>query len=396
MEVVTAEQDAGVASFLKNWNPKGVVAADAAHIEGMAPLPATEVKTETPATPAATAPVVDPAKLAETPAASATEPPKVEEPAKAEPVSLTEPARVAEAVPAKTFEQLLEEKTAGKYKSYEDIEKVLNEPKKNEYKSALAERIDAYVEQGGTEEDYLATQSVNFDTMSPTELIEYKIQLSDPDMTDEEVAYEMKKQYGIDKWKNSPAEYEDGIEPEEVRMNKLRFNREALRTKAELIAEQKEWAVPVKKEVKAPVIDPSIQKRWESEVSEAIAKFEKIPLKISDAESYDFVVDATEKAELTKMTNELFSTTKGFFDKFRNDKGEFDKSKMAEAFFKMSNFEKAVAFAAGQAKAKGSESVVKEIKNTNFTPEGKTVETKKVTTADAIKEQALKIARGEA
>ncbi len=393
-EIATAETDPGVANFLKNWKADGVTVADAEHLEGFTPLPVEEVKTTTESAKAAE--VVTEAKA---PDIKAEETAKVETPI-VDPASLTEAAKPTEVIPTKTFEDLLAEKTAGKYKSYEDIEKALNEPRKNEYKSSLAERIDAYVEQGGTEDDYLATQSTDFSKMSPIELIEYKIQMADPDMSDEEVKYEMKKQYGTDKWKTNPAEYEDGVEPEEVRMSKIRFNREALKTQAELIATQKEWAVPVKKEVKAEVIDPSIQKRWESEVSDVITKFEKVPLKISEAESYDFVVDQAEKVELAKITNELFSGTRGFFEQFRGKDGTFDsresKEKMTQAFFKMRNFDKAVAFAATQAKAKGGESVVKDIKNVDFKPEGSKVEHKVKTTADAIKEQALKIARGEA
>ncbi len=369
-------------NFLRNWNPEGKVAMDAVHIEGLAPLPVVEKEEKVIVeTPDAKAPAAE-TKTTETV-------PVVD--------SLTDENKPTDS-PVKSWEETLAERSGGKYKTYEELEALISAPKKNEYKSTLAEKIDEYVSQGGTEEDYLQTQATDFTKMSTRELIEYKIQMEDPDMTDAEVNYEIKRRYGVDKWKGKPEEYEEGIEPEEIQMNKLRFEREAKKTQSELLSIQKKWAIPEKKVVQEPVVDPKIQEKWDSDTKQAIDKFSKLQLKISDKESYDLVIDDKEKNEIADLTKKLFTSNgAAFWDQFKDKEGKIQVESIVSALVRTRNFDKAVQFATAQARDKGKEAVVKDdIKNIDFSPSGKSVEAKKPTTEDAIKAQAVKIARGEA
>lgn len=315
--------------------------------------------------------------------------------------SLTDPPAKTDGEPkkdepivSKTFEQFLEEKSGGKYKSYEELENIINTPKKNEYKSSLAEKIDAYVAQGGTEEDFLSTQSVDFSKMSPREIMEYNIQMEDPDMEEDEVQYELKKRYGIDNWKDKPEDYDEGSEPEEIRIAKLRFNRESEKAKAKLIEYQKQWSVPKKAEEPAkPTIDPAKQEKWNGDVKKAVESLAKVPLKIKDdkgnEETFDFAIEADEQKEITRIANELYTDTRNVWGAFKDESGNPDIKAIAKAIFFMRNSEKAMQFVAQQTRTKGAVEVVKDIKNVNFSPDGKQQIAAKKDVGTQIAEQFL-------
>ncbi len=294
-----------------------------------------------------------------------------------------------ETPPVKTFEQLLEERSEGKYKNWDDVNNII---KQNPYADDKVKLINDYVKAGGTLEDYLETQTQNFDTMSPREVMEYSILRENPDLTDEEVEYELEKRYAVDKWKTNPEDYEGGIEPKEVRIAKIKYNRETEQARTELKAFQKEWAIPQKKEVEQPkAVDPKIQEQWNKDVKTAVDALQKVPLKISDTETFDYVVEEAERTELTKIANELFTDTGKFWNQFKTPEGKFDVKALSEAMFKIRNFEKAIMLASNQARTKGAEKVIKEeIKNVEFKPEAKSTADKPKSMGDQIAEQFIK------
>lgn len=298
--------------------------------------------------------------------------------------SLNPEDKKPEPIVEKTFEQLLEEKSQGKYKSLEDINNVVNNTKPK-YASAESELLDKYIADGGTYDDFVATQNIDFDKMDARDVMEYKILAQDPDMSDEEVAYEMKKQFGVDKWKDKPEEYEGEIEPEEIRMSKLRFNREANKYREELKANQKQWSIPAKKEVIQPESDPKLKEKWDTDVDGAIADLNKVPLKISDTESYDFVLDDAEKKEVSQVVKNLLTSSKDFW--FMEKDGKINVKALTEGLIKMRNFDKAMKYVSAQAKAEGAKKVVTDLKNPDFKPEAKVDAPKVKTMAEQIAEQ---------
>ncbi len=393
-----------VLNFRAKWNPKGVQAMDGAQLEGLAPAPVvtpaatapvTEVKAEekkpeaATTTPEATSEIkIDPAKPADT---------KIESSLTPEATKDASTENKTSTPVAKTLEEYLTEKSEGKYKTYEELLAQIDAPKKNSYKSQLAEKIDAYVEAGGTEENYLRTQSIDFTKMSTKELLEYKIQMSDPDMTDEEIEYELTKQYRLDE---VAADDATDAEKKEIQFAKLRAEREAKKTQAELIETQKKWAVPERKA--APVVDPKVHEKeqndWTNEIKSEVEKLVKVPVKLSETESYDIVMDEKDKKELTELGSKLFTDANAFWNQFKDKDGNIQKGSLMNAMYKIKNFDKAVQFAAAQAREKGKETLIKdELKNINMKPgDNKGPEVVKKTTADHIKDHARKVALEEA
>jgi hypothetical protein len=288
----------------------------------------------------------------------------------------------------RTFEEMLIEKTAGKYKTLEEVEALIKPEKK--FKSSIADRAEAYVEASGAEtpeeiaaaeEKFFSTQTTDFTKMSNRELIEYKIQGEHPLWNDKQIAFEIKKVYGVDKWKTDVKEYEEGIEPEEIEMQKLSYEQDAQATKETFIAEQKKWAVPEKKVAPAPAaVDPKVKESYDKEIDAAFGKFDKLALQTTDEDNkpvklLDYVMDAKDKLEISQIGKDLFSNAFAYWEKTgvitKDAAGKItvNKDKMAELIFKAKNFDKAISVATKQAYEIGKAKMVKEqIKNTNFTP----------------------------
>ncbi len=287
----------------------------------------------------------------------------------------------------KTFEELLMEKSAGKYKSLEELEALIKPEKK--LKSTIADRLEAYVEASGAEtpeeieaaqEKYLSTQTIDFDKMSPRELIEYKIQADHPKWTDEQIEFELEKRYGVDKWKNDVKDYDDGVEPKEIRMQKLSHEQDAEEAKELFKAEQKKWAVPKKKVPAAPAtLDPKVKENWNKEIDAAFSKLDKKTLTMLDEDNktpvqlLDFAMDAKDKTDLSQIGKDMLTNPYAYWEKTgvitkdTTGKINFDHAKMAELAYKAKYFDKALSVATKQAYEKGKEKMVKDnLKNTNF------------------------------
>jgi hypothetical protein len=271
------------------------------------------------------------------------------------------------------IDKLVAERTEGKFKTLDELKGAAETPQ-TKFASEEVERINNYISQGGTYDDYVATQTTNFDEMSTRELIEYKLQMEDPDMEDEEIQFEMKKRYGVDKWKDKSDEYEDGIEPDDIRIAKIRFNREALKTRDELKSLQQKWATP-----KAPTKEQvEAQKQaqtksvndWNLKTDSSMNDFNKVSVKVTDNESSDYTLTPTEKKEVADIVKGLYSGEgmNKFWNQFVKD-GNVDQRAIADMMFKYRNFDKAVKNAYEQARAKGAETVVKDLKNTDMKPD---------------------------
>jgi hypothetical protein len=165
------------------------------------------------------------------------------------------------------FNTSIAERTEGKFKSWDDYinhvkgleEKASQPAPKHEYKSSFAAKLDEYVAQGGDEETFLATQTLDLEATTPYERAVYKLTQDNPewaDLDEAQVLRLMERKYQISKWKDkTPEDYLDNEE--------LREEHEALKIEYELAAksgynllksEKEKWAVPQKAQ---PAVDES-------------------------------------------------------------------------------------------------------------------------------------------
>ncbi len=326
--------------------------------------PAAEVKTDP-----ATAPAV-PAKA---------EPAKPETKIEAKPVTANDnkDSSLNTEIKQPSFDELLAEKTGSKYKTWDELEQALNKPaeKVQDFADEQVAKINEYIKQGGKFDDYIATQSIDFKQMTLAEKLAYKMQLDDPDITDEEINLELKLKYGFDKWKDNTAEYDEGIEPEDIKLAKLKFERDANKAEKALLDYQKKWSIPSKEEQQTTQVDPAVQEKWDTSVENTLKSIEKIPLKISDKETFDYVLAPEDKKEINKLAKGLYTNVNVLFEQFKDPKSPtgFNMQGLTDMLIKVKTYDKAIALAADHARKLGEESVAKGIKNIKFNTDGSPV-----------------------
>ncbi len=290
----------------------------------------------------------------------------------------TEQKGQPEVAQTKSFDDLLLEKSEGKFKTWDEITEKLSKPEVKFADERVA-KINEYIEQGGSYEDWVSTQNINFDDLTPAEQIAYEMQLKDPDLTSEEIELELKLKYGWDKWKENVEDYEEGVEPDDVKISKLRFEREAKKAKQTLLDYQKKWSVPQNKlaaeQLKAQDdAKAQSQEKWEKAVDESVKSIEKLPLKLSDADKdvIDYALSADEQKEINKVVKQLYHDSRSLFVEFIDKKSPvgLNVKGITEMIAKAKFFDKAIQIAATQARAAGQESIVKNIKNVDMNPSG--------------------------
>lgn len=258
----------------------------------------------------------------------------------------------------KTFEQLYEERTGVKWED-SHVEKIKSEiPKPHEYKSEWAKRIEEYVEQGGSEEEFIATQTTNFDQLGEEDLLANRMLLDDSEMTDEEIALEMKIKYNPDGWRDKD---EDDMTDAD-KLNKLKYERDVQKARKDLKEYQKKWAVPINS--RSQDQDAKLQaviSEWGEAVDNALKDYNKASF-VLGKDTIDF--EGIDKKRISSDLNNLvINPTKFLAERYVDSKGNTDLNKMKADMVKLNYFDAILQKAVENAKAQGSKQVVKEMKN---------------------------------
>lgn len=299
--------------------------------------------------------------------------------------------KVEPPVKVPSFEDLLAERTEGKFKTWDELQSVLNEPK-TEFANEQIQKINDYVKNGGKiTDDWFYYQNADFNSMDdPFELISEAMRLEDPDITDKEIEYRIKNDYKTEEWSENE---EEANEVEEVFSARLLREAEKARQKLNDFKEKSSFSTPPKSEeqLKAELLkSKEIQENWEKQVEETIKDFTKIPVKIDEKETFDVSVSDEERKSLKKMAKDMGTSMMPLLSKFIDKKGHIDVRMLQEGLYKMQNFDTAVKAAYTQGLAKGNHKTVKDIKNTNFNPDSKTDTPRMKTLGEQIAENVEK------
>lgn len=324
------------------------------------------------------------------------EPVKVEEPVKTEESTKTEEAPKSEKKEESTeqsdtttdssektqevktespsFEELLLEKSNGKFKSYEDFEKALTEKpqetKSVDFANEQLEVLNRYVQDGGKLEDFLKTQ-VDYASMSEIDVIKAEMKLNDPDLTESDMDFLINKEYQLD-----TEEYDE----DDVRLSKIKLRKDARKAKTALKEWQDSYAVTEKKESVEPQQNveksnqpskESLEKerlRWEGAVKESASKMEKIDFEINEkGDKFSFALSDDDRAAVIKNNSDLST----FWSRFMNGDGSENVEKLNKSTFILDNFDKIIRAAASKFKSEGKDAILEDIKNPNYSAESK-------------------------
>lgn len=284
-----------------------------------------------------------------------------------------------EIAPVKTADEIIAERSGGKYKNWEDVEAEINAPKLK-FKNDQAKHIYELAEKGVEfTPEFFELQSKDFESMTNpvTALMEaMKLKPEYKGLPDSTIEFQIKKKYNLDSW----AEKKDGVwmTKEDYEMTEEdQANHDILSRDGE---KDLEWLINYKNERvfakqpdenqlrQAAESERQAQESWEKSIDEVSKSVLKLSTKIDDNDVVDFDLSETDKKYASDMVKSMGKDLGVFWNQFSDDKGNIDKKAVYEMVLYLKNKENIVKIAHQNALAKGKEAEIKTIKNTQFTP----------------------------
>jgi hypothetical protein len=232
--------------------------------------------------------------------------------------------------------------------------------------------LNEYINQGGTLEDFVRTQTVDYDKLKDFDAILEMEKIANPEMTGDELRVLLEEDYGV------PENATD--RQKQVALAKIK--RDSQKARKALAEHKEKWAVPEVTPAETQAKNEAAQEAWTKQLNTATDNVAKIDIQINENESFSY--------EVPKETNEQikkdFSNLQNFWSRYVNEDGSENTEKFVRDMAILNNFESIVRSAASLTKAGGKEEVIKDIKNPDFEGKGKK-ETE--TGAGSIEQQAI-------
>jgi hypothetical protein len=250
---------------------------------------------------------------------------------------------------------------------YEDLDELLDDLEGEQgqgYASEQIAELNRFVsETGRSPEDYFKTQTQNYDEMSDSEVIKEYLSLENPDLTQKEIDLFFDSTY---------KQNEDKYNSEDNELGKIHLKRDVAKARDELKELQEEYWSP--NELSDTYSDEEVE-QMEMEQREQLENFydgmdkelediESLTFQINENESFDYKLTEEDK----QVVGDALANLDDFFAPYMDEKGEIDRESLAVDMMAMKLQDKIVRSVASQYRSKGSEQVLRDIKNPSFEP----------------------------
>ena len=250
---------------------------------------------------------------------------------------------------------------------YEDLDELLDDLEGEQGQGYASEQIadlNRFVsETGRSPEDYFKTQTQNYDEMSDSEVIKEYLSLENPDLTQKEIDLFFDSTY---------KQNEDKYNSEDNELGKIHLKRDVAKAREELKELQEEYWSP--NELSDTYSDEEIE-QMEMEQREQLEDFydgmdkelediESLTFQINENESFDYKLTEEDK----QVVGDALANLDDFFAPYMDEEGEIDRESLAVDMMAMKLQDKIVRSVASQYRSKGSEQVLRDIKNPSFEP----------------------------
>ena len=266
--------------------------------------------------------------------------------------------------PSYEFEDLLIEKSNGKFTSYEDVVEVmeaLEKSSQNQFANEQIENLNKYVAEGGDIMDFLTTQLTDYESMSDEQLIKSMWSINEKDLTPEEIDLLYRDTYKLD---------EEQWTSTEVKLANIKLKREAKSAKEELLKLQAQNAIPksVKSNQEEQAARELANKEWIKKVETSARKLKTVDVQVSEqGEKFSYKIPEETVKSVRKNNKDLSK----FWSRYINEDGSEDMDALNRDMAILNDFDNIVRAVYSQARSVGKETVVKDLKNPNYTPESK-------------------------
>ena len=229
--------------------------------------------------------------------------------------------------------------------------------KKPSFANEQIEKMNTFVnETGRTIADYLRTQVVDYSKMSNADVMRMTFKQNNPELTMDEVNVLIDSKYKIDKDKHSKSDQTLG---------KIEMKKDVSKARKALIEMQEKYRMPAENK-DSSVEDKANRDEWVKNMSSEVSEVESITFDINDSgEQFTFSLTDDHRKGLVDANSNL----NNFFDQYVGDDGNWNFDKLNTDMFVLRNFQDIIRSVANQYKSKGTEQVVKDIKNPSFNNE---------------------------
>ena len=263
------------------------------------------------------------------------------------------------------FDDMLSEKTDGKFKNYDELTAALSEQsttEKNPFANEQMARLNEYVSKGGKMEDFFRTQVANYEDMDTTSLVKNYMRFQNPDLDNEDIDLLYADTYKLD---------EDEYTDKEIKLSNIKLKQKSAEAKRELMKFQAENALPEaaqEAEQEAATTEAN-KKEWAKNVNKSLETFKDVEFSLNDkGDKYTFAVND----KTMKYVKDTTLNLPDFWKRYVNEDGTENVSKLAREMAILDNVDSIVRNAYTQGKSGGKEDVIKDIKNPSYNPESKT------------------------
>ena len=269
------------------------------------------------------------------------------------------------------FDSLLSEKSKGKFKSYSDIEKALEEAPQDAFANETVAKLNEYVKSGGDVNDFLRTQTADYSKLTDVEAIREQMALSDKTLTRDEIDLLIESEYG----------YSEDASDRDKKLAGIKMKRAATKAREELLSYQKQWAVPQVSSEEVQAQRAIETQNWRNELNGAVDENSELEFQIDD-KTFKFVPTA----EAKQAVKDGYDLSK-FFDRYKTKDG-YDIKKFVKEMYILNNQNDILKSLITFAKGEGTAEIVDEIKNPGFKAvDNKSNDSKTKSIAEQIGEQ---------
>jgi len=293
--------------------------------------------------------------------------------------------------PTKTWEQEFEERNGGKYKSWDEVDKLINAPKEDPFADDEIKTLNELKKQGVKfDNDFWELQTKDFANMKDPDKILLESMKRNKDYegwSDKQLLLELDEKYRRKEWSD------EGEEPNEIEeLMSARLLRDSKKAKEDLINLKESMTVLKPQD---PKIFEEQQKQlerqkeeWNKTVEDIAGSTLKLTTIVDDKtkESLEYEVTDTNRKAATEIMKQLGSDPLALFSQFKSADGKYDNKSIYDAVLRFITSNDAVKIAYQNAKAKGAEAEVKGLKNVDFKTDGTSTPTKKGGLAEALKQ----------
>jgi hypothetical protein len=250
---------------------------------------------------------------------------------------------------------------------YEDLDELLDDlegEEKEGFASEQLEELNRFVsETGRSAQDYFRTQAQDYDEMSDSEVIKEYLSLENPDLSQKEIDLFYNSTYKQDENKYSS---------EENDLGKIHLKRDVSKAREELKELQEEYWSPdensdtyTDEEIYEMEMETEAAREdFFDQMDEELDSIDSLTFQINENESFDYKLTDEDK----QVVGEAMSNLDDFFEPYMDEQGNIDRESLALDMMAMKLQGKIVRSVASQYRSKGSEQVLRDIKNPSYEP----------------------------